>query len=94
MFVMHFVEGLPDNDVRIYTFTFEGKRYSVTTVIQYKQELRHFVTWICNCDGRYFKADSFMGLLHFLTDMTCEHYISISVSIYRHAVISCIILHE
>ncbi|XP_076606317.1 SUMO-specific isopeptidase USPL1 isoform X2 [Chaetodon auriga] len=57
VFVLHFVEGLPDSDVRMYTFTFEGKHYSVTTVIQYNQQLRHFVTWICNSDGSWLEYD-------------------------------------
>ncbi|KAM9347976.1 SUMO-specific isopeptidase USPL1 [Symphorus nematophorus] len=57
VFQLHFVEGLPDNDVRIYTFTFKGKRYSVTTVIQYNQQLKHFVTWICNSDGSWREYD-------------------------------------
>lgn len=51
--MLHFVEGLPDSDVRIYTFTFKGKRYSVTTVIQYNLQLKHFVTWIRNSDGTF-----------------------------------------
>ncbi|XP_037604242.1 SUMO-specific isopeptidase USPL1 isoform X3 [Sebastes umbrosus] len=57
VFALHFVEGLPDNDVRIYTFTFKGKRYSVTTVIQYNHQLKHFVTWICNSDGSWLEYD-------------------------------------
>ncbi|XP_035522010.1 SUMO-specific isopeptidase USPL1 isoform X1 [Morone saxatilis] len=57
VFELHFVEGLPDNDVRIYTFSFQGKRYSVTTVIQYNQQLKHFVTWICNSDGSWLEYD-------------------------------------
>lgn len=55
MFGLHFVEGLPDNDVRNYAFSFKGMSYSVTTVIQYDQQLKHFVTWICQSDGIYFK---------------------------------------
>lgn len=58
VFVLHFVEGLPDNDVRIYTFNFKGKRYSVTMVIQYNHQLKHFVTWICNSKGRYFETNT------------------------------------
>jgi len=69
VFVLHFVEGLPDNDVRLYTFSFKGKRYSVTTVIQYDRQLKHFVTWLCNSDGAYFEADSVVGLLHFFHHM-------------------------
>ncbi|XP_034745192.1 SUMO-specific isopeptidase USPL1 [Etheostoma cragini] len=57
VFELHFVEGLPNNDVRIYAFTFKGKRYSITTVIQYNHQLKHFVTWICNSDGSWLEYD-------------------------------------
>ncbi|XP_070700387.1 SUMO-specific isopeptidase USPL1 [Pempheris klunzingeri] len=57
VFGLHFVEGLPDNDIRIYAFDFKGKRYSVTTVIQYNHQLKHFVTWICNSDGSWREYD-------------------------------------
>ncbi|TMS14143.1 SUMO-specific isopeptidase USPL1 [Larimichthys crocea] len=57
VFQLHFVEGLPDSDVRIYSFTFKGKCYSVTTVIQYNQQLKHFVTWIGNSDGSWLEYD-------------------------------------
>lgn len=55
VFGLHFVGGLPDNDVRNYAFSFKGTSYSITTVIQYDQQLKHFVTWICQSDGRCFK---------------------------------------
>uniref|UniRef100_A0A3Q3EBK8 Ubiquitin specific peptidase like 1 n=1 Tax=Labrus bergylta TaxID=56723 RepID=A0A3Q3EBK8_9LABR len=57
VFALHFVEGLPDNDVRVYTFTFKDKRYSVSTVIQYKQTLKHFVTWIHKSNGSWLEYD-------------------------------------
>ncbi|KAK1882360.1 SUMO-specific isopeptidase USPL1 [Dissostichus eleginoides] len=57
VFGLHFVEGLPDNDVSIYTFSFKGKRYSITTVIQYHHQLKHFVTWICDSDGSWLEYD-------------------------------------
>ncbi len=75
VFVLHFVDGLPNNDVRMYTFTFEGKRHSVTTVIQYDQQRKHFVTWICNSDGRLFESTSFMVLQPDFQDMTCKQYL-------------------
>lgn len=53
VFALHFVEGLPNNDVSTYTFNFKGRNYSVTTVIQYKSHLKHFVTWTCSADGMY-----------------------------------------
>ena len=67
VFALHFVEGLPDNDVSMYTFNFKGKCYSVTTVIQYSQQLKHFVAWIYNGDGTYFKTCSVLALI-FLTN--------------------------
>lgn len=57
VFGLHFVEGLPDNDAQIYGFSFEGKRYSVTTVIQYNQQMKHFITWVSNSDGSWLEYD-------------------------------------
>ncbi|XP_071767895.2 SUMO-specific isopeptidase USPL1 [Centroberyx gerrardi] len=57
VFALHFVEGLPDSDVRIYSFNFQGKRYSVSMVIQYDQHLKHFVTWIQKPDGSWLEFD-------------------------------------
>ncbi|XP_061595386.1 SUMO-specific isopeptidase USPL1 isoform X2 [Cololabis saira] len=57
VFALHFVEGLPDNDVGIYSFSFQGKHHSVSTVIQYNQQLKHFVTWIRNSDGSWLELD-------------------------------------
>lgn len=51
VFALHFVEGLPDSDVGIYSFNFKGKHYSVSSVIQYDAQLKHFVTWIHKPDG-------------------------------------------
>ncbi|KAF7647609.1 hypothetical protein LDENG_00169800 [Lucifuga dentata] len=57
VFALHFVTGLPDNDVRIYSFSFKGKHYSVTSVIQYNAHLKHFVTWIRKSDGSWLEFD-------------------------------------
>ncbi|XP_041707373.2 SUMO-specific isopeptidase USPL1 isoform X1 [Coregonus clupeaformis] len=57
VFVLHFVEGLPDNDLSVYSFTFQQQKYSVTTVIQYDQQLKHFVTWIRRPDGSWLEFD-------------------------------------
>lgn len=76
MFGLHFVEGLPDNNVRNYRFTFMGKHYSISTVIQYCQKLKHFVTWIANSDGKYFKTDSVIVLFKFFKPRTsCKQYL-------------------
>lgn len=52
MLALHFVQGLPDNNVGKYAFTFKEMHYRVTTVIQYDLRLRHFVTWVACADGR------------------------------------------
>ncbi|XP_028276564.1 SUMO-specific isopeptidase USPL1 [Parambassis ranga] len=57
VFALHFVEGLPNNDVSNYSFSLKGKRYSITTVIQYDHQREHFVTWICNADGSWLEYD-------------------------------------
>ncbi|TNN54733.1 SUMO-specific isopeptidase USPL1 [Liparis tanakae] len=57
VFALHFVEGLPDNDVAAYAFAFQEKRYSVTTVLQYDLHLKHFVTWTRNADGSWLEYD-------------------------------------
>ncbi|KAM4727301.1 SUMO-specific isopeptidase USPL1 isoform 2-T4 [Anableps anableps] len=67
VFALHFVEGLPHNNVGNYAFGFEGKRYSVTAVIQYSQQLKHFVTWIYTEDGLWLEYDD-------LKHPACETY--------------------
>uniref|UniRef100_A0A3B3BZT5 Ubiquitin specific peptidase like 1 n=1 Tax=Oryzias melastigma TaxID=30732 RepID=A0A3B3BZT5_ORYME len=57
VFALHFVEGLPQNDVKLYSFSFDGKQYSITTVIQYDQQLQHFVTWTRKRDGSWLEYD-------------------------------------
>uniref|UniRef100_A0A3B3XEU9 USP domain-containing protein n=1 Tax=Poecilia mexicana TaxID=48701 RepID=A0A3B3XEU9_9TELE len=57
VFALHFVEGLPHNNVRNYAFSFQGKRYSVTAIIQYSQRLNHFITWMYNEDGSWLEYD-------------------------------------
>ncbi|RVE63975.1 hypothetical protein OJAV_G00141610 [Oryzias javanicus] len=57
VFALHFVEGLPQNDVKLYSFSFNGKQYSITTIIQYDQQLQHFVTWSRKSDGSWLEYD-------------------------------------
>ncbi|XP_075957366.1 SUMO-specific isopeptidase USPL1 [Anarhichas minor] len=57
VFALHFVEGMPYSDVGRYDFTFKEKRYSVTTVIQYNHQLKHFVAWTCHSDGSWLEYD-------------------------------------
>ncbi|XP_064838547.1 SUMO-specific isopeptidase USPL1 [Oncorhynchus masou masou] len=57
VFVLHFAEGLPDNDLSAYSFTFQQQRYSITTVLQYDQPLNHLVSWIRIPDGSWLEFD-------------------------------------
>ncbi|KAM9729111.1 SUMO-specific isopeptidase USPL1 isoform 1-T2 [Menidia menidia] len=57
VFALHFVEGLPDNDVSMYAFDFKGKHYAVSAVIQYRKQLRHFSLWLSNGDGSWLEYD-------------------------------------
>ncbi|XP_053704087.1 SUMO-specific isopeptidase USPL1 [Synchiropus splendidus] len=57
VFALHFVEGLPQNEVSVYDFNFKGKHYTITSVIQFKQDLQHFVTWIHQSEGSWLEVD-------------------------------------
>ncbi|KAJ8266703.1 hypothetical protein GJAV_G00133680 [Gymnothorax javanicus] len=57
VFALHFVEGLPQNDVDVYTFDFHGNFYSVSTIIQYDHHLKHFATWIRDLSGSWLEFD-------------------------------------
>ncbi|KAG9351815.1 hypothetical protein JZ751_023066 [Albula glossodonta] len=57
VFMLHFVEGLPQNDVTAYSFDFKGNHHVVSTVIQYDQHLKHFVTWIQDSSGSWLEFD-------------------------------------
>ncbi|KAG8452851.1 hypothetical protein GDO86_004586, partial [Hymenochirus boettgeri] len=59
IFMLHFVEGLPCNDLGAYAFKFEEHFYEVKTVIQYHNE--HFSTWIANEDGSWLESDDLKG---------------------------------
>ncbi|XP_074243990.1 SUMO-specific isopeptidase USPL1 isoform X2 [Saimiri boliviensis] len=52
IFMLHFVEGLPQNDLEHYAFHFEGCLYQITSVIQY-QANNHFITWILDADDGF-----------------------------------------
>ncbi|KAG7269636.1 hypothetical protein CRUP_016427, partial [Coryphaenoides rupestris] len=54
---LHFVEGLPNDDLQAYSFNRHGSRYSVSTVIQYKETIKHFVTWIQTPSGLWQEFD-------------------------------------
>ncbi|XP_027784725.2 SUMO-specific isopeptidase USPL1 isoform X1 [Marmota flaviventris] len=60
IFMLHFVEGLPQNDMEHYAFHFEGCLYQATSVIQY-QTKNHFITWILDADGSWLECDDLKG---------------------------------
>ncbi|XP_041438585.1 SUMO-specific isopeptidase USPL1 isoform X2 [Xenopus laevis] len=59
IFILHFVEGLPSNDLGTYSFQFEGYLYEVRTVIQYRED--HFSCWIAKDDGTWLESDDMKG---------------------------------
>ncbi|XP_063807822.1 SUMO-specific isopeptidase USPL1 isoform X2 [Pseudophryne corroboree] len=60
VFMVHFVEGLPTNDLEEYSFQFKGHLYEISTVIRYRYD--HFSTWIANDDGTWLESDDLKGL--------------------------------
>lgn len=52
--ILHFVEGLQNNNVENLSFTFGGRNYRVRGLIQYLSNPDHFVTWIYDDQGNYF----------------------------------------
>ncbi|XP_012578835.1 PREDICTED: SUMO-specific isopeptidase USPL1 isoform X2 [Condylura cristata] len=60
VFMLHFVEGLPHNDLQCYSFCFEDCLYQITSVIQY-QANNHFITWILDADGCWLECDDLKG---------------------------------
>ncbi|KAG2456689.1 USPL1 isopeptidase, partial [Polypterus senegalus] len=56
IFALHFVNGLPHNDLKAYEFEFQGKLYTICTLIQYSSQQKHFVTWLRN-DGLWIECD-------------------------------------
>uniref|UniRef100_A0A6J0TB09 SUMO-specific isopeptidase USPL1 isoform X2 n=1 Tax=Pogona vitticeps TaxID=103695 RepID=A0A6J0TB09_9SAUR len=69
--MMHFVEGLPHNDLAAYSFRFRGYSYQIKAVVQYQESEKHFITWVLNsetwleCDdlkGSYCKRHKSFGV--------------------------------
>ncbi|XP_045700890.1 SUMO-specific isopeptidase USPL1 [Phyllostomus hastatus] len=60
VFMLHFVEGLPHNNLQYYSFQFEGCLYQITSVIQYHAN-NHFITWILDADGSWLECDDLKG---------------------------------
>ncbi|XP_062050391.1 SUMO-specific isopeptidase USPL1 isoform X2 [Lepus europaeus] len=61
IFMVHFVEGLPQNDLQRYAFHLEGCLYEIKSIIQY-QASNHFITWILDADGSWLECDDLKGL--------------------------------
>ncbi|XP_009811021.2 SUMO-specific isopeptidase USPL1 [Gavia stellata] len=59
--MLHFVEGLPHNNLKNYSFRFEDNTYQITGVVQYQTEKQHFITWSLNPDGTWLECDDLKG---------------------------------
>ncbi|XP_075055054.1 SUMO-specific isopeptidase USPL1 isoform X2 [Mixophyes fleayi] len=59
VFMVHFVEGLPTNDLEEYSFHFNGHLYQIRTVIRYRYD--HFSSWTANDDGSWLESDDLKG---------------------------------
>ncbi|XP_073518591.1 SUMO-specific isopeptidase USPL1 [Phyllobates terribilis] len=70
LFMVHFVDGSPTNDLDKYSFQFQGHLYEVKAIIKYKND--HFSTWILNKDGSWFESDGLRGSF-------CRRYRKINV---------------
>lgn len=53
--MLHFVEGLPHNNLKNYSFQFEEDTYQITSIVQYQTDKKHFITWSLNPDGKNHK---------------------------------------
>ncbi|XP_048349164.1 SUMO-specific isopeptidase USPL1 isoform X2 [Sphaerodactylus townsendi] len=59
--MMHFVDGLPHDDLMTYSFQFQEDSYQISAVVQYLQEPKHFVAWVFNSDGTWLECDDLQG---------------------------------
>ncbi|NXL52969.1 USPL1 isopeptidase, partial [Podilymbus podiceps] len=59
--MLHFVEGLPHNNLKNYSFQFEEDSYQITSVVQYQTNKQHFITWSLNPDGTWLECDDLKG---------------------------------
>ncbi|XP_025019948.1 SUMO-specific isopeptidase USPL1 isoform X2 [Python bivittatus] len=59
--MMHFVEGLPHNNLMAYSFQFQEYSYQVTAVVQYQEKAKHFITWILTSNGMWLECDDLKG---------------------------------
>ncbi|XP_056356629.1 SUMO-specific isopeptidase USPL1 isoform X1 [Oenanthe melanoleuca] len=58
---LHFVEGLPHNNLEKYSFQFEEGTYQITSVVQYQTDKKHFISWSLNSDGTWLECDDLKG---------------------------------
>ncbi|NXY89858.1 USPL1 isopeptidase, partial [Alcedo cyanopectus] len=61
IFMLHFVEGLPHNNLKSYSFQFEEDTYQITSIVQYQTAKKHFITWSLNPDGTWLECDDLKG---------------------------------
>ncbi|XP_053913008.1 SUMO-specific isopeptidase USPL1 isoform X2 [Cuculus canorus] len=61
IFMLHFVEGLPHNNLKNYSFQFEESTYEITSIVQYQTDKKHFITWSLNPDGTWLECDDLKG---------------------------------
>ncbi|XP_050760919.1 SUMO-specific isopeptidase USPL1 isoform X1 [Gymnogyps californianus] len=59
--MLHFVEGLPHNNLKNYSFQFEEDTYQITSIVQYQTDKKHFITWSLNPDGSWLECDDLKG---------------------------------
>ncbi|XP_072217740.1 SUMO-specific isopeptidase USPL1 isoform X2 [Excalfactoria chinensis] len=59
--MFHFLEGLPHNNLKSYSFQLEEDVYQITSVIQYDMHKKHFISWSLNPDGTWLECDDLKG---------------------------------
>uniref|UniRef100_A0A8C0EJE0 Ubiquitin specific peptidase like 1 n=1 Tax=Bubo bubo TaxID=30461 RepID=A0A8C0EJE0_BUBBB len=59
--MLHFVEGLPHNNLKSYSFQFEEDTYQITSIVQYQTDKQHFITWSLNPHGTWLECDDLKG---------------------------------
>ncbi|NXC03342.1 USPL1 isopeptidase, partial [Orthonyx spaldingii] len=59
--MLHFVEGLPHNNLEKYSFQFEEDTYKIASIVQYQTEKKHFISWSLNPDGTWLECDDLKG---------------------------------
>ncbi|NWT53161.1 USPL1 isopeptidase, partial [Erythrocercus mccallii] len=59
--MLHFMEGLPHNNLEKYSFQFEEDTYQITSVVQYQTDKKHFISWSLNPDGTWLECDDLKG---------------------------------